>query len=215
MSGNPFRRKDRASANLPLTPDKRSLDVPQASVPGINTGSHIPLHIGFLIPMFMLIEWVGVAKPAKKTVRIISPHSASENEHRLSQALFSPPVDAINPSQVSPSSTESSRESSPIDPFDAESSDDDGGVVTEDRDLQRNTLANARSPHSNSPLNAAVPLNQLPNAFTTRSREGERPLEKAEGMFTKSTIIEPQLIISEQVPIADLTIVWMSSKLFC
>ena len=105
-------------------------------------------------------------KPAKKTVRIISPHSASENEHRIPHELFSLPPEPVSAAQISPGSTQSSEESSPVDPFEVESDD---GAITEDEDLRRNTLNNAGSLGGALPARTIIPLNPFPYPLKHRN----------------------------------------------
>lgn len=105
-------------------------------------------------------------KPAKKTVRIISPHSAADNnEHRLPHELFSPPLEPFSSTQISPDSADSFEGSSPIDPFEVVSSDDGGNDVV-DEDLRRNTLSNAGSLHGRPITEATVTLSPAPYSLT-------------------------------------------------
>lgn len=102
-----------------------------------------------------------MVKPAKKTVRIISPHSATENERRMSRGLFSPSLEPTGSAQGPLGTAESSGESSPVDPFKVESSDDDGNA-TEDEYLRRNTLSNAGLLGGASPTSETIPSNRYP-----------------------------------------------------
>lgn len=78
---------------------------------------------------------LGVQKSTKtKTVRIISPHySRNKDDYGISGIISPPPPTHAR----SPSPTE---ESSPIDPFSAQS--DEGTSQDDDEDLRRNTIAN-------------------------------------------------------------------------
>ncbi|KAL8793619.1 MAG: hypothetical protein Q9195_003771 [Heterodermia aff. obscurata] len=116
-----------------------------------------------------------VAKPPKKTVRIISPHSASENEPRMPHELFSLPPEPVSSAQISPGSAQSSEESSPVDPFELES--DDGGIITEDEDLRRNTLNNAGSLDGGLPAKSIIPLNPFPRPSKHRNGKTQSTIE--------------------------------------
>ena len=115
-------------------------------------------------------------KPAKKTVRIISPHSAADNEHRLPHELFSPPLEPYSSTQISPDSPDSFEGSSPIDPFEVVSSDD-GGNDVEDEDLRRNTISNAGSLHGRPITEATVTLSPAPYPFTNRMEKAKSTSE--------------------------------------
>lgn len=100
-------------------------------------------------------------------MRIISPHSAADNELSLPHELFSHPREPVSSTQISPESTDSFEGSSPIDPFEVVSSDD-GGIDAEDEDLRRNTISNAGSLDGRSITEATVTLSPAPYPFTNR-----------------------------------------------
>ena len=90
--------------------------------------------------------------------------------------LFSLPPEPVSSAQSSPGSAQSSEEPSPIDPFEIESSDD-GGIITEDEDLRRNTLNNAGSLEGASPARAVIPLNPFPYPLKHRNKTTEATTE--------------------------------------
>ncbi|KAL8735604.1 MAG: hypothetical protein Q9166_000773 [cf. Caloplaca sp. 2 TL-2023] len=148
MAGmNPFRRKDTppTSQSQPNTPNAGADPVARAGIrfPPIDTG---------------------VPKSTKtKTVRILSPHYSRSKDGHGGPSITSPPPQDFSGSPAagadSPSSVE---EPSPTDPFSAQS--DEGTSQDDDEDLRRNTLANAASLVSQTPLNMQIPPNHSKKA---------------------------------------------------
>ena len=89
--------------------------------------------------------------------------------------LFSLPPEPVSAAQISPGSAQSSEESSPVDPFEVES--DDGGIITEDEDLRRNTLNNAGSLEGALPAKTVIPLNPFPYPFKHRTETTQSTIE--------------------------------------
>ncbi|KAL9000812.1 MAG: hypothetical protein Q9169_000566 [Polycauliona sp. 2 TL-2023] len=163
MSGtNPFRRSEVA-------------DPIQARPNGLEAGADALHRAGIRFPPID----TGVQKSTKsKTVRIISPHySRNRDDYGISgvispapqQSSVSPPLDVESPSPT--------QETSPIDPFSAQS---DEGTSQDDEDLRRNTIANAAPDMSQNPVNLRMPLKPLKKApalqfggdsSTTRSQD--------------------------------------------
>ena len=179
MSGtNPFRRKinleQEPGNNVHLTDDYGLTDRAQFPRPAINTGYSILF--SRILRSFTNCGFSDVVKPVKKTVRIISPRSAADNEHGLPHELFSPPLEPFSSTQISPDSADSFEASSPIDPFEAVSSDD-GGNDVEDEDVRRNTISNAGSLHGRSITEATVALSPAPYPLTNRMEKAKSTSE--------------------------------------
>lgn len=82
--------------------------------------------------------------------------------------LFSLPPEPVSSARISPGSAQSSDESSPVDPFEVESSDE-GAIITEDEDLRRNTLNNAGSLEGALSARTIIPLNPFPSPLKHRN----------------------------------------------
>ena len=92
----------------------------------------------------------GVQKSTKtKTVRIISPHYSRNKEDYGISGIISPPP-PTNADSPSPP-----QESSPTDPFGAQS--DDGASQDDDEDLRRNTIANTAPIMPQNPMDLRMP----------------------------------------------------------
>ena len=105
-----------------------------------------------------------------KTVRIISPHSAtSEDETSIpidssppSRVLASPPPDTV--------SFQTPEDESPADPFGAES---DTGPITEDESTRQNTLSNSGHTISNPHGTKPVPVNPFAKTLASLNAENQ------------------------------------------
>lgn len=64
---------------------------------------------------------------------------------------------------------------SPVDPFELES--DDGGIITEDEDLRRNTLNNAGSLEGALPVKPIIPLDPFPYPLKYRNGTAQPTIE--------------------------------------
>ncbi|CAO1602733.1 hypothetical protein XANCAGTX0491_006334 [Xanthoria calcicola] len=133
MSGtNPFRRRETPAARpRPNALEAGADALHQAGIP------------------FPPID-TGVQKSTKtKTVRIISPHYSRNKEDYGISGIISPPPPT---NADSPSPPE---ESSPTDPFGAQS--DDGASQDDDEDLRRNTIANTAPIMPQNPMDLRMP----------------------------------------------------------
>ncbi|KAL8827951.1 MAG: hypothetical protein Q9191_002878 [Dirinaria sp. TL-2023a] len=102
------------------------------------------------------LKRLDVRKSSKKTVRIISPHStSSDNGSRMPEVLFSPPPRWNSPRETDADSVNGALATLPDDPFNAES--DDEGVTTEDENLRRNTISNARPEYADEAAGSTRP----------------------------------------------------------
>ncbi|KAL8693729.1 MAG: hypothetical protein Q9224_003697 [Gallowayella concinna] len=143
MSGtNPFRRRE-------ATPTSQPLRHAQEVVPDAAERAGI---------RFPPID-TGVQKSSKtKTVRIVSPHySRSKDTYNIPGISSPPPQSSSGSSPGEVESPSSAEESSPIDPFSAQS--DEGTPQDDDDDLRRNTIANASSDTSQTLLDLDLRLN--------------------------------------------------------
>ncbi|KAL8805592.1 MAG: hypothetical protein Q9182_001857 [Xanthomendoza sp. 2 TL-2023] len=143
MSGtNPFRRREAT----PITQPPRN---------GQETAPDAVERAGFRFPPLD----TGVQKSSKtKTVRIVSPHySRSKDTYGVSGISSPPPQSSGDSSPEGAESPSSTEESSPIDPFSARS-DEGTPQDDDDDDLRRNTIANASSDTSRTPLNVNLRL---------------------------------------------------------
>ncbi|KAL8816435.1 MAG: hypothetical protein Q9223_004558, partial [Gallowayella weberi] len=143
MSGtDPFRRREATPTTQPSQPTQET--TPDAVE---RAGSRFP-------PID-----TGVQKSSKtKTVRIVSPHySRSKDSYGVPGLSSPPPQSSGDSSPEEAESSSSAEEPSPIDPFSAQS--DDGTPQDDDDDnLRRNTIANASSDTSRTPLNVDLRL---------------------------------------------------------
>ncbi|CAD6564745.1 MAG: hypothetical protein ASARMPRED_005668 [Alectoria sarmentosa] len=155
MSGtNPFRRRiAQQSSNVPTQTPTPIGSVQNAFGSDDRPEPRIP-HIDTDLP-----------RPAKtktgktgKTVRIISPHSAtSDGEDAIPHTFFSPPPSLHSPPPSDLLSPRSIQDESPEDPFDAES--DGAGNNTEDEGTRQNTLSNSGNLLSSAGGVSALPVN--------------------------------------------------------
>ncbi|KAF6241128.1 hypothetical protein HO173_000922 [Letharia columbiana] len=178
MSGtNPFRRKTtEQNSHLPIGPVHNAFendDTPEPRIPPIDTD----------LPRLTKTK-------TGKTVRIISPHSAtSDGEDGMPHRFFSPPpiLPSSPPSDLlSPQSIE---DDSPEDPFNAES--DGTGGSTKDEGTRQNTLSNSGNLRLITGGVSAMPTNPFKKTLASLSTES-RPGPPSPGSEGRSMGAEPK-----------------------
>ena len=190
MSGtNPFRRRttvEPESSDFRQAQGDRLQNKPQAQPPVLDTGESTFSTHGIVrtAGLRLTARTSDSIKPAKKTVRIISPHSSPESGRHIHQGLFSLHHGSIELGQTSPESVNGSGGSSPVDPFHIESSED-GGITTSDEDLRRNTLTHTGSLDSTSPIGAANSSDEFPSSMVGRVGGGRPAARSEKGLFDR------------------------------
>ena len=201
MSGtNPFRRKVAAQSSSVSNATGSlysSLENKQPRIPPIDTGRN-PSRIETTTDFFINLTNASLDLPLStktktgKTVRIISPRSAtSDSEHGMPHMFFSPPPIPLSSPPSNLQSPGSVKEDSPEDPFSAES--DRGGGNTVDESTLQNTLRNSGNLQSTTWNVGAMPANPFKKSLASLGTEGRPgpPSQRVEGRSIDSRITRP------------------------